>query len=267
MATLPYARTSFAELYDQALVGPLFRPFAGPLLDELELAAGDRVLDVACGTGLVARLAKERLGETGKVVGVDLGPGMIAAARRLAPDVEWREGDAAALPLNDDERFDAVACQQGLQFFPDRAAAARERHRALAPGGRLAMSAWRSDEEMPFIRELRRVAEGQLGPTSDLRHSFGDAGALEALLRDAGFVEVRSKVVARTICFEDPAVFVRLNAMALISMSAAAKAMDDEERERAVATIARDSAGAAQPYTDEKGLAFELITNVTTARK
>ncbi|HUF65984.1 MAG TPA: methyltransferase domain-containing protein, partial [Gemmatimonadaceae bacterium] len=75
---LPFAQQSFPEMYEQALVGPLFRPWAAPLLDDVGLAAGDSVLDIACGTGIVARLAKERLGETGKVVGVDLSPAMIA---------------------------------------------------------------------------------------------------------------------------------------------------------------------------------------------
>jgi ubiquinone/menaquinone biosynthesis C-methylase UbiE len=266
MMTLPFAQLSFPETYEQALVGPLFRPWAELILDDVELAAGDRVLDVACGTGIVARIAKERLGESGRVVGIDLSPPMLAVARRVAPRIDWREGDASALPLHDDEQFDVVVCQQGLQFFPDRPAAAREMRRALAAGGRLAVSTWRPDEELPLLRELRRVAERHLGPIIDRRHSFGEAGPLETLLRDAGFLDVRSKTVSRTIRFNEATVFVRLNAMALVGMSAASREIDDEERERIVATIARDSAEVALPHTDETGFAFELSTNVATAR-
>lgn len=264
---LPFAQLSFPEIYEQALVGPLFRPWAGPILDDVELAAGDTILDIACGTGIVARLARERLGETGKVVGVDLSPAMIAVARRVAPDIDWREGDASALPLRNDEQFDVVVCQQGLQFVPDKAAAAREMRRALAPGGRLAVGTWRPEEEMPFGRALRRVAERHVGPIVDRRHSFGEAGPLEALFQDAGLRDIRSKTVSRTIRFEDGLVFVHLNAMALIGMSAGSKQMADEERERLVTAIVRDSAEVMPPYTDEKGLAFEIAANVVTARR
>ncbi len=263
--TLPFAQLSFPEMYEQELVGPLFRPWVEPMLEAVELATGDHVLDVACGTGIVARLAKERVGETGRVVGVDLSPAMLAVARRVAPGIDWREGDARALPLGDDERFDVVVCQQGLQFFPDRLTAARQMHRALEARGSLAVSTWRPDEEIALVRELRRVAERHLGAVVDRRHSFGEAGPLEALLREAGFRDVRSKTLSRTIRFKDGSVFVRLNAIALVGMSTASKEMSDEERGRTVAAITRDSAEVVLPYTDETGLAFELSTNVATA--
>ena len=264
--TVPFARSSFPEMYEQALVGPLFRPWAELMLDDVELAAGDRVLDVACGTGIVARLAKQRLGDTGRVVGVDLSPAMLAVARRVGPDIEWREGDAGALPLLADERFDVVVCQQGLQFFPDRAAAVGQMGRALVEGGRLAVSTWRPDEELPVLRELRGIAERHVGPVMDRRHSFGEAGPLEGLLRDAGFHAVRSRTLSRTIHFDEGAVFVRLNAMALVGMSAGSKDMGDDERERTVAAIVRDSAGVLQAHTDAEGFAFELRANVVAAR-
>ncbi|MCO5108730.1 MAG: class I SAM-dependent methyltransferase [Burkholderiaceae bacterium] len=117
--------SSFPETYERCLVGPLFRPWAETILDDVDLAPGDRVLDVACGTGIVARLARERLGEAGRVVGVDISPAMLAVARTAAPAIDWREGDACALPLRDAEKFDVVVCQQGLQFFPDKPAGAR----------------------------------------------------------------------------------------------------------------------------------------------
>jgi ubiquinone/menaquinone biosynthesis C-methylase UbiE len=264
--TTPVARPTFPEVYEQSLVGPLFRPWAELILDDVGLAPGDRVLDVACGTGIVARLAKERLGDAGTVVGVDLSPGMLAVARRSGKGIDWREGDAAALPLADGERFDVVVCQQGLQFVAHKAAAAGRMRHALASGGRLAVSTWRSDDELPVLRELRRVAERHVGPVQDRRHSFGEAGPLEALLREAGVVDVRVKTVSRTIRFKDGGVFVRLNAVALVGMSAAAKAMTEEERERAIATIVRDSADALRAHTDEAGFAFDLAANVATAR-
>lgn len=261
-----FSQLSFPELYEQTLVGPLFQPWVTPLLEDVELRSGDRLLDVACGTGIVARLATERLESSGTVVGVDLNPHMLAVARRVAPMIDWREGDAAALPLRDGERFDVVLCQQGCQFFPALAAAAREMHRALGEGGRLGVSTWRPDEEFPLLRQLRSVAEAHLGPISDRRHSLGDPGPLEAALRDAGFHDVRSKRLARTIRFGDGSTFVRLNAMALVSMSAASSTPGDEERQRLVATICRDSAELVRRHSDARGFAYEIGTNVTLAR-
>jgi len=261
------SQPSFPEIYEQALVGPLFRPWAELILNDVALAAGDRVLDVACGTGIVARLAKERLGEGGSVVGLDLSPAMLAVAREVARGIDWREGDATrALPLQDNEQFDVVVCQQGLQFFSDKPAAARHMRRALAANGRLAVSTWRPDEELPVLWELRRVAERHVGALVDRRHSLGEAGPLERLLREAGFRDVRSKTVSRTIHFDDGSVFVRLNAMALVGMSAASRDMSDEERGQIGAAIVRDSADVLRAHTDTTGFAFELSANVATAR-
>lgn len=189
---------TFPEMYERWLVGPLFRPFAEMTLDELRLSPTDRVLDIACGTGIVARVAKERLGDAGHVVGVDLSPDMLTVARAAAPSIDWREGNANALPLREGEQFDVVICQQGLQFFPDKPAAAAEMRRAVATGGRLAVTTWRSDGEVPFFRDLRVIAERHVGPIDDQRHSFGETAQLEQLLRDSGFHEINSRVVSRT---------------------------------------------------------------------
>ena len=263
--TLSSAAPSFPEMYEQALVGPLFRPWVDALFDEVELRPGDRILDIACGTGIVARLAKERLSGPGTVVGVDLSSPMLAVARKLAPEIDWREGDATALPLLDNEQFDVVVCQQGLQFFPDRPEAASQMRRALAPDGRLAVSTWLPEEQFPVLLELRHIAERHVGALVDRRHSFGEADALESLLRDAGFHDVRSKTESRTIRFDDGSVFVRLNAMALVGMSTASRDMSDDARGRIVAAIVRDSADVIRRQTDEKGFAFEIGTNVATA--
>ncbi|WP_436248744.1 class I SAM-dependent methyltransferase [Mesorhizobium amorphae] len=259
------SQASFPEMYERWLAGPLFQPWAELTLEEVGLSPGDRVLDIACGTGIVARVARERLGDAGYVVGIDVSSNMLAVARAVAPGIDWREGNAGALPLHDGEQFDIVVCQQGLQFFPDKPAAAAQMRRALAKGGRLAVATWRSDDEIPFFRELRRVAERHLGAIADQRYSFGDAAALEALLRDAGFHEVRSTTISRTIRFQDGAPFLRLNTMALVGMSAVGKDMGDQERKRVVEAIVSESEPALHLYADGSGLAFELSTNLATA--
>ncbi len=267
--TLPsYAmsQASFPEMYERWLVGPLFRPWAALTFDEVKLSQGDRVLDVACGTGIVARVARERLGDAGYVIGIDVSSDMLSVARAVAPGIDWREGNASALPLREGEEFDVLVCQQGLQFFPDKPLAASEMRRALAKGGRLAVATWRSDDEIPFFRDLRRVAERHLGVVVDQRYSFGDAALLEALLRGAGFHDVRSRTVSRTIRFEDGAPFVRLNTMAFVGMSAAGKAMGDQERKRVVDVVVAESAPVLASYSDGTELAFGLSTNLATAK-
>jgi SAM-dependent methyltransferase len=190
---------------------------------------------------------------------------MLAVARAAEPDIDWREGNAAALPLRGGEQFDVVVCQQGLQFFPDKRAAVAEMRRALAEGGRLALATWRSDEEIPFFRKLRSVAEHRVGAIADQRYSYGDAAPLEVLLRDAGLRNVRVKTVSRNIRFDDGEPFLQLNAMALVGMSAAGKAMDKEEQRRVVSEIVSESASVLRSYDDGSGLAFDLSTNLATA--
>lgn len=257
---------SFAAIYERELVGPLFRPWVDLLLDGVGLEPGERVLDVACGTGIVARVAYERLGGEGRVVGVDLSPLMLAQARTVAPHLEWREGSADALPLADGERFDVLTCQQGLQFFPDRPKAAAEMRRALGPGGRVALATWRPLQEVPLMAELQEVAERRVGGIRDTRHGFGDAVAIAELLKGAGFRDVEVEKHERTIRFDDGATLVRLNAMAIIGMSEAGKSMSDEERARTAEALTADSADVIDRYSDGAGLAFRMGTNVATAR-
>jgi len=136
-----------AELYERYVARYILAPWAPLLVDGARLAEGERVLDVACGTGVVTRAAAKRVGPSGHVVGVDLNPGMLAVARSLpAPagaPIEWIERSALDLRLPA-ASFDAVLCQQGLQFFPDKALALRNMRRVLKHGGRLALSVWNS---------------------------------------------------------------------------------------------------------------------------
>ena len=259
--------SSLPENYERFLVAPLFRPFAQQLLDSVGFAQNDWLLDVACGTGIVARLARDRVGGAGRLVGVDASPGMIAMAKAAAPAIDWREGDAARLPVRDDETFDVVSCHQGLQFFADKAAATHEMRRVLAPRGRVALATWRPVEETPLMRDLHRVAERHLGPIVDRRHSCGDPEALRRLLAEAGFHSIQIEAVTHTIRMDDAAVFLRLNTMAIVGMSAVAKAMSEEQRTQVTALITSDSVDAAQAYLDGGDLVFDLGSNVVIARE
>jgi ubiquinone/menaquinone biosynthesis C-methylase UbiE len=255
---------SLPEMYERYLVAPLFRPFAQALLNAA--GVGDSLLDVACGTGVVARLARGAGGDRVRVVGVDVSPGMLAMARSIAPDIDWREGDVAHLPVAADEKFEVVVCHQGLQFFPDKPAAVAEMRRAIAPGGRLAVATWRPIDEVPLMRELKRVAVVHLGDFVDHRHGFGDADAIRRLLAEAGFTSPQISSVTRTIRMPDgETALARLNAMAMVGMSPAAKAMSDEQRAETIANIVSDSAEVIASYLEGDDLVFDISSNVAVA--
>lgn len=154
-----------AKIYERGLVPAVFAPWAALLIEQARLQPGERVLDVACGTGVVARRSAQHVGPTGKVIGLDLNGDMLAVARSLlelpGASIGWQEGNALALPFTD-ETFDVVLCQQGLQFFSDRPAALREMHRVLGHGGQVIRSVWGPLERNPGHAALVRALERHL---------------------------------------------------------------------------------------------------------
>jgi ubiquinone/menaquinone biosynthesis C-methylase UbiE len=260
-----FVATTFTEIYERVLVGPLFRPFAEQLLARVAPSRDESVIDVACGTGIVARVARERLGPAARIVGVDVAPAMLAVARAVEPTIEWREGNAMSLPVGADERFTLLTCHQGLQFVPDKPAAIREMHRALAPGGRVAIATWCSLEELPGMRDLNTVAERYVGRVVDSRHTLGDDGALKRLLVDAGFNHVNVTTLAHDVRFADGGLFARLNAMAVIGMSDKGKAMSEADRGELAGRIAAESADAIAKATRNGVFVLQLKTNLATA--
>lgn len=194
-----------AELYEQYFVPGMFRPLAERLLRVAAPRPGESMLDLACGTGILARLAAPAIGPSGRAVALDLRPGMLAAARALpAPagaPIEWVEGDATALDLAD-ESFDLVCCQQGLQFFADRAAALREVRRVLKPGGRAVFALWHDLSRQGLFGELAPFEKAALDALEidssdvDLPFTLGDAGELRGLLENAGFQQVKIEPVS-----------------------------------------------------------------------
>lgn len=259
-----FAATTFTEIYERALVGPLFRPFAEQLLARLQPTPEDTLIDVACGTGIVARLARERLGPDARIVGVDIAPAMLAVAQSVDHTIDWRQGNATALPVDTAERFTLLTCHQGLQFMPDKTAVVREMRRVLAPGGRLGIATWRSLDDLPRVRELNAVVERHVGPIADARHSLGDADALRRLLVDDGFTGVEVETLAHDVQCADGALFARLNAMAAIGMSEKGKTLGETERSELAGRIAADSQDLISAATRSGMFVLPLATLVAT---
>lgn len=187
-----------AEAYESLHVPALFAEWAPRVLDAAEVSAGHRVLDVACGTGILARTALDRVGPSGTVVGVDPNPGMLTVAERLDDRVDWRAGTAEALPV-EDEAFDRVVSQFGMMFFTDPEGAVAEMIRALAPGGRFAVAVWDSLENAPaYAREvdlLERMAGGDAADALRAPFALGDAAALRDLIAAAAGTPVEASTV------------------------------------------------------------------------
>jgi ubiquinone/menaquinone biosynthesis C-methylase UbiE len=187
------------KAYDEFLVPRLFEPWAKLLLDETELQLGQRVLDIATGPGTVARLAAMRVGSQGRVVATDIAQPMLDIAKsKMQPPssapIEYLRSPAAPLGAATGE-FDAVLCQQGLQFFPDRAAALLEMRRVLKPSGRAAIAVWaeleRNQIYAAFHAALLATAPSELAQLITAPFSWPSGAALKVAAEDAGFREVR----------------------------------------------------------------------------
>lgn len=193
-----------ARAYEGLFVPALFRQWALLVADAAQVGPGQRVLDVACGTGALAREVASRVTSSGRVTGIDPGPGMVAVARELAPTIDVREGTAESLPFPD-RSFDAVVSQFGLMFFADRRQALREMQRVVAPGGRLVVAVWDSLDSMPAYAAVAEMIERTAGrPAADaLRSPFvlGDRKALAALFAEAGMASADITTRAGTAHF------------------------------------------------------------------
>ncbi len=197
-----------AENYERHFVPAIAIPVSGDLLRTADLQPGERVLDVACGTGLIARLAAARIGPTGSVTGIDIAPDMIDVAKATpapsGPPIEWHESDANSLPAPDDS-YDVVLCQMGLMFMEDRPGALAEMARVLAPGGRLVVNT-PGDIQPTFELMEQAIVDHinpQLGGFVRAVFSMHDPDAVAALLSDAGFHDV--SVTVSNAIFQLPA--------------------------------------------------------------
>jgi ubiquinone/menaquinone biosynthesis C-methylase UbiE len=262
-ARVETAVRSPADVYDEQFVPALFRHWGPVLCDAANIAPGQRVLDVACGTGALTTAAAARVAPGGAVFGLDANPEMLAVARRKHADIQWHDGRAESLPFAD-ANFDAVVSQFGLMFFDDRVGALREMQRVLRPGGRLAVAVCDALEHSPGYAALAALLERLFGkPVADaFRAPFvlGDAAALRALCAKA---DLESSVVQRqgTVRFASIDALVSTERACVWTLGGL---LDDGQFER----LRRDAQSTFAPFMDAGGMvAFKMPALLITAPK
>lgn len=233
---------SAAELYQRYLVPAITTKWAEHLVERAHPQPGEAVVDIACGTGVVARLAATKAAQ-GQVTGLDLNAGMLAVARGVPSEgtpINWIEGSALDLPFPP-ASFDVVLCQLGLQFFPDQRQALGEMRRVLKDPGRVALSVYSPIERTPGANAFVLALDDVLGPDSSRikrgEHSFTDPAQLEALLMDCGFTATDVETVKQTIVFPSVLDYVRFQLLAT-PMTVLVKDMSAVDRDAIISSVA-----------------------------
>lgn len=262
--------TNPAEGYESYMVPTLFGPCATNLIEAADPKPGERILDLGCGTGIVARQVASRMGATGNVTGIDVSPNMLAVARVAADreglTVEWREGNAEQLPFPASS-FDLVLCQFALMFVANKRVALAEMRRIVTEDGRVLISVWESLDRHPFYQTLHKVIQERLGKSA-LQDIFalGSADELRALAVGAGFRRVALKSFSLTARFPNPDAFIageiEVDTAAIPSM----QHLDSRSREAIVATITADMQSPLKEVTHENYVVLPFHGYIVIAR-
>src|SRR5262245_35065637 len=259
---------SSADAYERYLAAA-FAPWAQALVGLAAVAEGERVLDVACGTGIVARSAAPRVGPSGTVAGVDFNGEMLRVARAVSagtrPAIDWRQANAASLPFPP-ASFDASFCEQALQFFTDPGAAVREMHRVLAPGGRAAVTVCRAIEHSPvylaLADALERFAGREAGAMMRSPFSSWTVARLRGLFTDAGFSTVHVTIDVGAIRYPSAAELLRREA-ASSPLAGPIGALSAERRRALIDELQV----ATRDYVDDNGVMCSVESYVVLAKK
>ncbi len=250
-----------ASVYEEFFVPALFGEWAPRIATLAAALPGQTALDVACGTGVLARALARHVGPE-RVVGVDCNDEMLAVARRIAPEVGWQRATAESLPF-DDDRFDVVGCQFGLMFFTNRVQALREMWRVLRPGGALVVAVWGALDRTPGYAAMSELLRRMFGAgiASELHAPFvlGDPEAFSSLISSAGIGNARIETLVGCARFPSIAAWVHTD----IRGWTLADRLTDEQVEALQQAAGRELGR----FRTSDGVAFESPAHVAVARK
>jgi SAM-dependent methyltransferase len=254
---------SAAEVYEEFFLPALFQQWASRVVDAAEIRPGHRVLDVACGTGVLTRAAADRVRPGGAVVGLDANAGMLAVAERKAPAIEWRQARAEALPFGD-ESFDRVVSQFGLMFFDDRASAIREMTRVARRGGRVTVAVWAALDATPgyaaVVALLERLFGDEVADALRAPFALGDEGALARLFAEAGVDDAEIATQEGTAKFSSIRSWIHTE----VRGWTLADRIDDRQFEQ----LLEEAEKVLQPFRSADGsVAFAAPAHIVTATK
>lgn len=259
-------RRSIPENYERYFVPTIGEPLAHDLIEIARLDHGERVLDVACGTGIVARLASQKVGAAGTAAGLDVNPGMLAVARATSPPgmaVDWREASAEGMPFSD-ASFDAVLCQMGIQFIPDKLSALKEMRRVLTPGGRLVLNV--PGPIPPLFKIFQEALARDISATAASFVSqvflLHDEQEIRQLLNEAAFKDIAIQAVIKELPLPEPEKFLWQYVYSTPLAGALAGASDE-----ALSSLAHRIATDWQQFVQDRALWLQVRMVTATARR
>jgi len=260
-----------AESYERFMVPSLFAPWATYLVQRAKPQLGEHVLDLACGTGIVARNVAPRVGSRGIVIGLDANPDMIDMARIAAKRdhiaIEWHTGPAEQLPFPD-ENFDLILCQFGLMFFTNRLAALKEMHRVLRKNGRIVLSVWQGLDRHPFYQTLHDVSQRHFGKSSvETVFSLGNSAELHKLLTDSDFRQVAIEPMSITAYFPRPEEFLACEIDINPAEAPALHNLDKEAQQAIMAAARQDMQSPLEEVMQENQVVLPFHAHIAQARK
>ena len=253
--------------YEEYLVPGIFKPWAETLVQLSSPSPGSTILDVACGTGVVARTAAAKAGNDASVTGLDINQQMLNKASEMAEreglEIDWQQGDAGELPF-EDNRFDHLFCQQAMQFFSDPQRVLKEMQRVLKPDGTLALNILRPIHHNPAYRILADQLEKHAGETAGtmMRSPFPDwyQKTIRNMVAEAGFSDIRIHLEIISVRYPSPEEFLRREA-ASSPLAGEIEAMEPEKRMELVDDLNR----SLEAYTDDRGVVFPMETYMIIA--
>jgi SAM-dependent methyltransferase len=259
-----------AELYQHYLVPAVTAGWAAGLVDRVGLRRGERVLDVACGTGVVAHAAAERVGRAGRVAGIDINAAMLGVARAVPAGagarIGWVQGSVLSLPFAE-ASHEAVLCQLGLQFVHDPPAALAQMRRVLAPGGRLGLNVYGPIEHNPATFALAQALDRHLGPDASrikrAEHALADAALLRTLAAGAGFTQITVVTETRTVRFASASDYVHIQ----LTATPLARLLPHQPGQPLAKVLIADVAAALQPHQTAGGMAVPQEAHVLVAKR